>query len=310
MTDHGAEPRVVDLNFQGYEHVIASYLLSGAGEVGLIESGPTTTLPILLEALEPFGGPSALNVVALTHIHLDHAGAVGKLLQLAPNAVCYVHSKGVQHIVDPSRLLRSASRIYGEDMERLWGEVVPAPENRVVAVDDGDIISVGGRELQVLYTPGHASHHTALYDESLKAAYTGDVAGVRLPSFQHVRTPTPPPDIDLELWAGSIERLRQLDLHTLYMTHFGPHSTGIEKQFDDALARLELWTRIVREGLARGDDSSTISSRLQEESDGELQDEGASDADVREYALASPYGMSVDGLVRFVKTHASVTTGA
>lgn len=297
---------VADLQFQGCDRVIASFILVGDGEVGIIETGPTTTLPTLLAAIDPFGGVGALTSIAVTHIHLDHSGAVGKLMRMAPKARCFVHSAGVAHVVDPSRLLRSAGRIYGDDMERLWGEVVAAPEDRVVPVDDGDVLQIAGHELQVVYTPGHAVHHIALYDPDRKAVFSGDVAGVRLPGFRHVRTPTPPPDIDLDLWHKSIERLRELDVKKLFMTHFGVHDTEVKKQYEALLARLDLWVKIVREGMGRGDGSAVMAEKLQEESDKDLRGEGADDMVLRQYDLASPYGMSVDGLVRYVKTHLPV----
>jgi glyoxylase-like metal-dependent hydrolase (beta-lactamase superfamily II) len=293
--------QVVDLNFQGLPRVIAAFILVSGGEIGLVETGPSTTLPALLAALEPYGGAENLAAVAVTHIHLDHAGAVGTLMRLAPDARCYVHSVGAPHLIDPSRLLRSAGRIYGDRMGTLWGEVFPAPESRVTAVKDGDLIRLGGSELRVMYTPGHASHHIALYDESRRAVFTGDVAGVRMPGCRHVRPPTPPPDINIHQWNASVDRLRALDAQTLLMTHFGAQTEGIEAQYTDLLQRLDSWTGLVRAGLDRDEAVAGIVNDLRSEGDWDVLATGGDETTVRQYELASPYEMSVDGLIREVE---------
>ncbi|MBA2364740.1 MAG: MBL fold metallo-hydrolase, partial [Chloroflexia bacterium] len=192
-------PAVLDLRFQGEAEAIASYLLIGAEDAALIETGPTSTLGSLMAGLAAAGvAPDRVTKVLLTHIHLDHAGAAGSLMRLLPNASVYVHAAGAHHLIDPAKLLASAQRIYGKHMDRLWGEVLPVPAERVVVLDDGERIIAGGRELTALYTPGHASHHIAYWDATGRGIYTGDAAGIRLPGGEAVLPPTPPPDLDLE----------------------------------------------------------------------------------------------------------------
>jgi glyoxylase-like metal-dependent hydrolase (beta-lactamase superfamily II) len=157
----------------------------------------------------------------LTHIHLDHAGAAGALVERFPDLAVYVHARGAPHLIDPSRLLSSAERIYGYQMQTLWGRVVPIPEANVHALQGGETLSVDGREFDVDYTPGHASHHVVYFDNTEGTAYVGDVAGVRIPPSDLVRAPTPPPDIDVEAWQRSIDLVAARRPERLALTHFG-----------------------------------------------------------------------------------------
>jgi len=220
--------RVIDVMHMGLDRVICAHEIDGL----IVDPGPTTGLDTLLEGL---GGvePRAL---LLTHIHLDHAGASGKLVERFPELAVYVHEVGAPHLVDPEVLLASARQLYGEDMDRLWGEVVPVPERNVRALAGGETVE---GDFRVEYTPGHASHHVTYLSQSSGEAFVGDVAGVRIPPVDHVLPPTPPPDVDLEAWEKSLQTLERLRPRALCMTHFG--------RVDDVgghLARL-------REGLAR-----------------------------------------------------------
>jgi glyoxylase-like metal-dependent hydrolase (beta-lactamase superfamily II) len=167
----------------------------------------------LLEAL----GRERPRAILLTHIHLDHAAATGALVRHWPDLEVYVHERGAPHLIDPSKLLASAERLYGEDMERLWGEIVPVPEENVRALSGGE--SVLG--MRVAYTPGHASHHVCYFHEDSGTAFTGDVAGVRIPPSNLIVPPTPPPDIDIELWEKSIAIVEDWKPEKLALTHFG-----------------------------------------------------------------------------------------
>jgi glyoxylase-like metal-dependent hydrolase (beta-lactamase superfamily II) len=175
----------------------------------------------------------------LTHIHLDHAGATGALVERFPDLEVYVHSRGAPHLVDPSRLLSSAQRIYGDEMQSLWGRVVPVPERNLHVLDGGERISVGGRDFDVEYTPGHASHHVVYFDRAGATAYVGDVAGVRIPPADYVRAPTPPPDIDVEAWQRSIDLVAAREPARLALTHFGmvedpqPHLARMKQGLDE-----------------------------------------------------------------------------
>ena len=193
----------------GRDRVIGAWERDGA----LIDPGPSTTIEAVLAGLDG-GRPEA---VLLTHIHLDHAGATGTIVERFPEVPVYVHETGAPHLADPSRLLKSAARLYGDEMERLWGDVVPVPEANVTTLSGGEVID----GLRVLYTPGHASHHVTYFDEEAGDAYVGDVAGVLIPPTDEVWAPTPPPDIDVELWEASIESIGALEPDRLMLTHFG-----------------------------------------------------------------------------------------
>jgi glyoxylase-like metal-dependent hydrolase (beta-lactamase superfamily II) len=209
-----AEPagfELIDLRHVGRERVIGAWL---AGDV-LVDPGPSTCIPRLLDAL----AGRRPRVLALTHIHLDHAGATGSLLAHLPDAEVWVHQRGAPHLQDPSKLLASAARLYGSDMERLWGEVLPVPPERLRALSGGERIG----EITVAYTPGHASHHVCYLHERAGYAFAGDIAGVRIGSGP-VLAPTPPPDIDLDAWRRSLDIVEGWGPRALVTTHFGAHA--------------------------------------------------------------------------------------
>jgi glyoxylase-like metal-dependent hydrolase (beta-lactamase superfamily II) len=202
--------RAIDVHHLGRDRVICAHEIDGL----IVDPGPTTGLDALLAGLGD-GEPRAL---LLTHIHLDHAGASGSLVERFPGLTVYVHERGAPHLVDPERLLRSARQLYGDEMERLWGEVRPVPEASVRALSGGETIE---GSIRVEYTPGHASHHVSYLREATGEAFVGDVAGVRIPPLDHVLPPTPPPDIDVEAWEGSLRVLEGWAPTALRLTHFG-----------------------------------------------------------------------------------------
>ena len=240
----------VDLQFLGKPEIIATAVLQSAAGVALIDPGPSTTLENLREALRRKAIRFAdIRQLLLTHINLDHAGATGSLVRENPAIDVVVHERGAPHIIDPAKLLASASRLYGDDMDRLWGEVLPVPADRVRALKGGERIAAGGRELLVEYTPGHASHHVSYFDPSSRIAFVGDTAGIRRGDGTYVMPPTPPPDIDLELWRSSEARILAWDPDTLFLTHFGPYH-GARVHFQQLMDRLSQWSAIVRKLLA------------------------------------------------------------
>ncbi len=208
--------RVIDVKHLGREHVIGCWEVDGL----LVDPGPQSSMDTLLEAL----GDEQPRALLLTHIHLDHAAATGALVRRWPELEVYVHERGAPHLIDPSKLLASAERLYGDDMERLWGEIVPVPEANVKALAGGE--DVFG--MRVAYTPGHASHHVCYFHEETGTAFVGDVAAVRIPPSDLVVPPTPPPDIDIETWLASIAIVESWRPERLALTHFGAIETPIE----------------------------------------------------------------------------------
>lgn len=277
--------RVIDLMHLGRPRVIGCWQV---GDV-LVDPGPESCLPTLLEAL----GGERPRALLLTHIHLDHAGASGALVARWPDLEVYVHKRGAPHLIDPSRLMESASRLYGDDMDRLWGDMTPVPEQNL-RVLDGDAMLRNGR-FEVTYTPGHASHHVSYLHDG--TAFVGDVGGVRINSESLTVPPTPPPDIDVEAWHRSIERVLRWRPERLAMTHFG-ESTDVEKQLAEVGTRLDNWAGRVGEM-----EMDEFVASLREEVI-----EGASDPDLLPtYVQAAPPEQLYLGLQRYLKKRSEST---
>ena len=213
-----------DLMFLGQPRVIATAVLQGPAGVALVDPGPSTCLDRLHGLLREQGiAIDDIRTVLLTHIHLDHAGATGTLVRDNPEIQVYVHERGAPHMADPAKLLRSAGRLYGADMDRLWGEFLPVPQDNLRVLSGGERISAADREFEVAYTPGHASHHVSFFDRSSGVAFVGDTAGIRTGADLFVLPPTPPPDIDIDAWKASVALIDRGGADTLFLTHFGPH---------------------------------------------------------------------------------------
>lgn len=213
---------VIDLEFLGAPGVIAAYLLDAGDTSILIETGPSTSLPALERGLREAGRSfEDIGHIIVTHIHLDHSGAAGVILRDNPRIRVHVHPAGAPHLIDPERLVRSAGRIYGDDMERLWGEVAGISEERVSVLEDDSTITLGNRTLRIAHTSGHASHHLVILDERTGTLFTGDVGGVRAPGTDYVAVPIPPPEVDPPAWEISVDRMRSLKPARIAPTHFG-----------------------------------------------------------------------------------------
>jgi glyoxylase-like metal-dependent hydrolase (beta-lactamase superfamily II) len=242
--------RLIDVRHLGNSRVIGCWVVDDL----LIDPGPTSCLNTLLEGLDGLV-PRAL---LLTHIHLDHAGATGSLVERWPELEVFVHERGAPHLIDPSRLVESARRLYGENMDPWWGEMVAVPEANIRVLSGGEKILDGGFE--VAYTPGHASHHVSYLHEG--TAFVGDVGGVRIDRNSLTVPPTPPPDIDIEAWHESIDRVRAWRPERLAITHFDAYE-DVDRHLDDVAARLEAWGDLARE---ESEDAfiSTIEEQIEE----------------------------------------------
>lgn len=240
----------VDLNFLGVPEIIATAVLQGSSGVALVDPGPSTSLQNLKGSLRRQGIEiKDVTQILLTHIHLDHAGVTGTLVRENPSIDVFVHERGAPHMIEPSKLMASARRLYGEDMDRLWGDFLPVPADRVRVLKGEERIVAGGRELEVAYTPGHASHHVTFFDPSSRIAFVGDTAGIRRRELPYIMPATPPPDIDLDAWSVTEDRILSWDPDTLFLTHFGPFHSA-RAHFQDMTARMAMWSAIVRRLLA------------------------------------------------------------
>ncbi|MGB2592864.1 MAG: MBL fold metallo-hydrolase [Candidatus Acidiferrum sp.] len=213
---------LLDTNWLGRPRSIAAVLLESDGHRAVLDPGPASTLPTLRELLAARGiGVSDLNAILLTHIHLDHAGATGALIKENPNLEVYVHKTGMLHLADPSKLLASAERLWPGELGRLFGETLPVPFTNLRILQGGETLALGSRNLEVVYTPGHASHHVSYFDSSDATAFVGDTVGFHIEGEPYVVPVTPPPDIDLEVWDASFDKISARKPARLFLTHFG-----------------------------------------------------------------------------------------
>jgi glyoxylase-like metal-dependent hydrolase (beta-lactamase superfamily II) len=243
---------IIDLKFQDRERVIATAVLRGADGLTLVDPGPASCLPALEDGLGRLGGTlQDVRRILLTHIHLDHAGSTGSILARVPRATVCVHERGAPHMVDPSKLLASATRLYGDRMDVLWGAFEPVPAAQVQALAGGERLDVGGRPVRVAYTPGHAVHHVSYLDEGDGIAYVGDTCGIRVVGDYTIAA-TPPPDIDLDLWDRSLTAIDAWQPASLLLTHFGPVS-GARAHVARYRTVLVETAEVVRRSLAEGE---------------------------------------------------------
>ena len=287
----------LDLNFQGKTQAIASYLIREGDAVVLVESGPGSSLAGMESALQAHGlKPGDVTHVFLTHIHLDHAGAAGWFSR--QGAQIYVHPFGATHLLDPEKLLASAARIYGDQMDKLWGEFLPVLPERLSMLEDGQEIKLGNLRIVAIFTPGHAVHHCAYLYEG--TCFTGDVGGVRIPGYPYLRVPMPPPDLHIGRWRATLARIRELKFTHIAPTHFGIfddptwHLGEVEKGLDAA----ERWMDATMPGNLPDEE---LRASFTEWMEAEGREQGLSPEVVKSYQLANPLGMSADGLARYWK---------
>lgn len=290
----------IDTFYGGHERYTAAYLLEGE-QPAIVETGPTTSFEPVVAGLERLGvGPHDLAQVIVTHIHLDHAGGVGKLAERFPNATVWVHERGARHLADPERLIASATRIYGpQTMASLFGPVVPVAAERIRALHDGDRIELGARSLETVHTPGHALHQVALVDSRTGAVFTGDALGIHPPDVRVLRPATPPPDYDLELALGSIERIRERARGSMVLfSHFGPVDE-VDRICDLAIRRFRSWTDAVGDALERTDDLDEIVAVLERVMKDDAETGAQAPLDLERMETLSSVRMNAMGIVRY-----------
>jgi glyoxylase-like metal-dependent hydrolase (beta-lactamase superfamily II) len=242
----------IDLNWTGRPKSIASVLIQSGGVNALIDPGPASTLETLRAGLQRHGtGVQDLDSILLTHIHLDHAGAVGALVKENPKLPVFVHEFGAKHMADPSKLLASAGRLYGEKMDFLYGHVLPVPQENLRPLAGGETVGVGNRKLDILYTPGHASHHLAFWDAHERTAFVGDVGGITVEGDTFIMPATPPPDVDLDLWNKSLDAILALQPAKLFLTHFG-YQRDPAAHIARYRKKLSEWTALAKSLLESG----------------------------------------------------------
>ena len=292
----------IDLDFLGRSDVIAAAVVQGPGGVAIVDPGPTSCLSTLESGLQAQGIRwDDVRHILLTHIHLDHAGASGTIVRDHPHITVLVHERGAKHMIAPSRLLESATRVYGEDMDRLWGEFAAVPDANLVSLSGGESIEAGGRTLEVAYTPGHASHHVSYFDPSSGLAFVGDVAGV-CALGGYVLPPTPPPDIDMEAWRVSVDRILAWSPSTLFLTHFGP-VTRVRPHLAEMMDNLTVAADVVRDSLMGPGSDEEKSERFAGWLRRELR-RHMSDAQVDSYIVASGFKYLWFGLARYWRKRA------
>jgi glyoxylase-like metal-dependent hydrolase (beta-lactamase superfamily II) len=290
---------VFDTRQLGRPGIIAATAVETEDGLMLFDTGPESTFVNLTEQLQRAGfGAADVRHVFLSHIHFDHAGAAWRFAKLG--ATIYVHPRGAPHLIDPSRLIDSATRIYGGEMEKLWGQFAPIAEQKVRVLQDMDIVRVGPLEVRALETPGHAGHHHVYqWDDNV---FGGDVAGVRLGGGPPI-PPFVPPELHIESWQESIAKIRALDAKKLYLPHFGPVAGSISRHLDALSERIDRWAVWFRGRIQAGHDQEQMLPAFAEYVADDLERNGATEDEIRDYECADPSFMAVSGAVRYWRKH-------
>lgn len=298
--------QILDLNFLGCPRAIASYLIPHPEGLIMVECGPGSTQAQLVKNLKALGySLDQLTHVLLTHIHLDHAGAAGWLAEQT-GATIHVHPRGAPHLLDPSRLLASAARIYQDKMDYLWGEFKPVPEDQLVILNDGAEVQIGPYVFRALDTPGHANHHLAyLLDE---ICFSGDVGGVRIESGvqRHLRLPMPPPEFHPPRWRESIAKLKKETITRIAPTHFG-FFEDVDWHLDELIAELDQVEEWMAAIMPRGLEIDQLRKEFLDWVHTRAQELGLDGSTVDAFEKANPSGMSADGIKRYWEKYVQAT---
>ena len=258
----------IDTLLGGWKNATAGYLITGERPL-LIETGSQSSVATLMRALKHIGiDHDGLAGVAVTHIHLDHAGGIGDIARAFPNAKVYVHELGARHLIDPSRLIDSASRVYGDLLDSLYGRLDPTDPERIVVLYDDDIVDVGNRAVRAIDSPGHAKHHLAFLDETSGLLFAGDALGVQLPDGGVLRPATPPADFDFAKAINSMRRFSTLRPAGIALTHYGLIPLHPDDLLAEAEARLREWVGVAEEAHSRGEDiDAALSAEFAQQND-------------------------------------------
>ncbi|HYJ06073.1 MAG TPA: MBL fold metallo-hydrolase [Chthoniobacterales bacterium] len=286
---------ILDTQHLGRRGIIAATVLENDDGLILFDTGPESTFETVAAQL-PERGFSLQDVrhVFLSHIHFDHAGAAWRFAQLG--ATIYVHPRGAPHLIDPARLVASATRLYGDQMERLWGKIDAVPAERVRVLEDNDVVRAGQFDIRALATPGHASHHHIYHWGD--TVFGGDVAGVRLGGGPPI-PPFVPPELDIEAWLESIARIRALNPAKLYLPHFGLVEGEIAPHLDALEERVRRWPIWFRDRLRAGDDEEKLKPAFAGFVANELRSAGAAEEELIDYEQADPSFMAVSAAIRY-----------
>ncbi|MEO1253916.1 MAG: MBL fold metallo-hydrolase [Bacteroidota bacterium] len=287
---------ILDLHFQNYEHAIAAFLIETDDGPVLIESGPYSTFKGLESGLSNHGYKVAdVKHVLLSHIHFDHAGAAWAFAE--QGATVYLHPFGAGHMHDPTKLVASATMIYGDQMDTLWGEMKGIPKDKLKIMEHEEVVKIGSETFMALHTPGHAKHHIAWQWKD--TIFTGDVAGVKIEGGPVV-PPCPPPDINIEDWLQSIELVLSKNPNKLMLTHFGEEQNA-KVHMRELKEILNDWAQWMKSKWEAGLTNEEITPQFMEYTAKQLKDKGVSDLGIKQYEAANPSWMSVAGLVRYWK---------
>ena len=286
---------ILDTRQLGRAGTIASTAVETADGVVLFDTGPESTFENVAAELNKVGfEPRDVRHVFLSHIHFDHAGAAWRFAELGANI--YVHPRGAPHLLDPSKLIDSATRIFGDDMERLWGHFAPVPELRLRVLEDRDVVQIGALTVRAIETPGHASHHHVYHwDENI---FGGDVAGVRIGSGPPI-PPFVPPELDVEAWVESLRKMRELGASNLYLPHFGLAPGPIDEHLNEVEERVRRWSSWFHERMAAADDKAQLVSAFAAYEHSDLREGGATEDEVADYEAADPSYMAVSAALRY-----------
>jgi glyoxylase-like metal-dependent hydrolase (beta-lactamase superfamily II) len=296
----------IDDLWMGRPKSIGTALLNSDGHLAIVDPGPGSTLEMLRQGLKDKGiGVGDLNAVLLTHIHLDHAGATGALVRENPRLTVYVHKNGAPHMIDPSKLLASAARLWPNELHRLFGDALPVPTQNLHILEGGEVLALGSRNVDVVYTPGHASHHVSYFDDGEGVAFVGDTAGVHIEGTSFVMPATPPPDIDLESWDKSFVAILERKPARLFLTHYG-YSNNPSEHILLFRERLHRWAAVAGESLRKAENDSAAMDAFMSATYKEISEHLPAD-EADHYAFTAGLNLSFLGLARYLRKRAAAT---